>query len=87
MSKWFFIKRFNDSSSRDLNEDFEIDFLLKDLNEEDLDTFCHAIIRWQIRTSYELAETLFGKDASHKEQKKLKTEILKEKVSELEKML
>ena len=45
-----------------LNEkDEEEDFSLKDLNEKELDKFCHAITRWQIRTSHELAETILGK--------------------------
>ena len=56
----------NDSSSKDLNEDF----LLKDLNGKDLDAFCHAMTRWQIRTSYGLAETL-REDATF-EEKQLK---------------
>ena len=68
-----------DSSSKDLNKDFEKDFLLKDLNEEDLDTFCYAKTRWQIKTYYELAETLLGKDGSHEEKKDLQLKFLKEK--------
>ena len=46
------------TGTKDLNEkDEEEDFSLKDLNEEELDEFCHAITL----TFYELAETILGK--------------------------
>ena len=55
--------------TKDLNEkDEEEDFSLKDLNEKELDKFCHAITRWQTRTSYELAETILRKNASYEDQ-------------------
>ena len=47
------------TGTKDLNEkDEEEDFSLKDLNEEELDEFCHAITL----TFYELAETILGKN-------------------------
>ena len=71
-----------------LNEkDEEEDFSLKDLNEKELDKFCHAITRWQIRTSCELAETILGKNARYEDKKKLTTQILEEKVNYIEKLL
>ena len=59
----------------------------KDLNEKELDKFCHAITRWQIRTSHELAETILGKNARYEDKKKLTTQILEEKVNYIEKLL
>ena len=74
--------------TKDLNEkDEEEDFSLKDLNKKELDKVCHAITRWQTRTSYELAETILRKNASYEDQKKLTTQIFEEKVNYLDKLL
>ena len=71
-----------------LNEkDEEEDFSLKDLNEKEFDEFCHAITRWQIRT-YQFAKTILGKNPSYRDKKnKVTTQIFKEKVKYLEKLL
>ena len=53
---------------------------MKDLNEKDLDAFSHAMTRWQIRTSYELAEKLLGEDATFEEKQKLTAEIFEKKL-------
>ena len=74
--------------TKDLNEkDKEEDFSLKDLNEKELDKFCHDITRWQTRTSYELAEIILRKNASYEDQKKLATQTFEEKVKYLDKLL
>lgn len=70
-----------------LDEDKDkVDILLKDLNEDQLDAFCHAIIHWQLKTSYQLAEELLGNDTSY-EDKKLTDQIFEQKNSLLEKLI
>ena len=74
--------------TKDLNEkDEEEDFSLKDLNDKELDKFCHAITHWQIRASYKLVETILGKNARYEDKKKLTTQILEEKFNYIEKLL
>ena len=74
--------------TKDLNEkDKEEDFSLKDLNEKELNKFCHDITRWQTRTSYELAQIILRKNVSYEDQKKLATQIFEEKVKYLDKLL
>ena len=76
------------TGTKDLNEkDEEEDFSLKDLNDKELDKFCHAITHWQIRASYKLVETILGKNARYEDKKKLTTQILEEKFNYIEKLL
>ena len=51
-------------SLNDLNNEDELDFSFKDLDEKELDAFCHAVTSWQVMTSDQLAEELLGNGAT-----------------------
>ena len=59
--KWLKKKKF---SLNDLNNEDELDFSFKDLDEKELDAFCHAVTSWQVMTSDQLAEELLGNGAT-----------------------
>ena len=62
-----------------MNNEDELDFSFKDLDEKKLYAFCHAITSWQIITSYQLAEEILGSDANFEDKKKFTNEIFEKK--------
>ena len=73
-------------SIKDLNSD-EWDFAFKDLTKSQLDSFCHALTKWELATSYRFAEELLGKSSTDEEKKKLTTDMFEYKISLLEEKL
>ena len=52
-----------------------------------LDSFCHALRKCELTTSYWFAEELLAKNSTDEEKKKLTTEIFEYKISLLEEIL
>ena len=46
-------------SLNDLNNEDELDFSFKDLDEKELDAFCHAVTSWQVMTSDNLLKNFW----------------------------
>ena len=65
---------------KDLNSE-EQNFAFKDLTNSQLDSFCHALIQWELATSHQFAEELLSKNSTDEEKKKLATEIFEYKIS------
>ena len=71
------IRKTKKFSLDDFNNKDELDFSFKDLDDKELDAFCHAVTSWQIMTSYQLAEELLGSDDNFEDRKRKKNLQLK----------
>lgn len=72
-------------SLKDSKNEEKPDFLFKDLQEGELDSFCHAIANWQLTMSYLLAKGIFGENVNYEDNKKLK--FFKQNIISLEKCI